>query len=102
MLVPLGQSQVLPYLRQLSRTGISFTLLSFERASAWTESGLRRSEDLARSLATDGIDWHRLKYHQRPSLPATVYDVLAGIRKGSHLVRSKGIEMVHARSHIPA
>jgi glycosyltransferase involved in cell wall biosynthesis len=102
MLDPLGQSQVLPYLRQLSRTGISFTLLSFERATAWTESGLKRSEELTRSLATDRIDWHRLRYHQRPSLPATVYDVLAGIRKGSQLVADKGIEMVHARSHIPA
>jgi glycosyltransferase involved in cell wall biosynthesis len=53
-------------------------------------------------MEADGIDWHRLKYHQRPSLPATIYDVLAGIRKGSQLVRNKGIELVHARSHIPA
>jgi glycosyltransferase involved in cell wall biosynthesis len=35
-------------------------------------------------------------------LPATSYDVLAGIRYASRLVRRKQIEMVHARSHIPA
>jgi glycosyltransferase involved in cell wall biosynthesis len=102
MLEPLGQSQVLPYLRQLSKTGIRFTLLSFERDIAWTENGYKKTKDLAGSLSSDGIDWHRLRYHQRPSLPATVFDVLAGIMKGSQLVRSKGIEMVHARNHVPA
>ncbi|MFS8085629.1 MAG: glycosyltransferase, partial [Acidobacteriota bacterium] len=45
---------------------------------------------------------HWLRYHKRPSLPATSYDVLSGIRYASRLVRSKEIEMVHARSHIPA
>ena len=33
---------------------------------------------------------------------ATVYDVVAGVRYTSKLVRRDGIEMVHARSHIPA
>ena len=31
MLDPLGQSQVLPYLKELSKLGVRFTLLSFER-----------------------------------------------------------------------
>jgi glycosyltransferase involved in cell wall biosynthesis len=43
-----------------------------------------------------------LRYHERPSVPATVYDVFAGIRKAGGLVRRNKIEMVHARSHIPA
>ena len=42
------------------------------------------------------------RYHQRPSVPATIYDVLAGLRKASKLVKRNGIEMVHARGHIPA
>jgi hypothetical protein len=32
MLDPLGQTQVIPYLRELAKRGVSFTLLSFERA----------------------------------------------------------------------
>jgi len=32
MLDPLGQSQVIPYLKELSRAGVSLTLLSFEGA----------------------------------------------------------------------
>ncbi len=102
MLDPLGQSQVIPYLKQLSRAGIRFTLLSFEGPKAYTSVGRERCEQLRNELAKSEIDWHFLRYHKRPSLPATSYDVLAGIRYGSRLVRSKQIEMVHARSHIPA
>ena len=101
MLDPLGQSQVLPYLRELARLGVRYTLLSFEREIAFTE-GAHRRDLLRESLATEGIEWHWLRYHQRPSLPATAYDVIAGVRYASQLVRRNGIEMVHARAHIPA
>ena len=40
MLDPLGQSQVIPYLRELANRGVRFTLLSFERAGAFTSEGL--------------------------------------------------------------
>lgn len=39
MLDPLGQSQVIPYLKELSRAGIQFTLLSFERPQAFHARG---------------------------------------------------------------
>ena len=102
MLDPLGQSQVLPYLRELSGEGVRFTLLSFERDAAFEAEGLARCESLRESLAALGIEWHWLRYHQKPSLPATVYDVLAGVRYCEKLVRRNRIEMVHARSHIAA
>jgi glycosyltransferase involved in cell wall biosynthesis len=102
MLDPLGQSQVLPYLNELSRLGVQFTLLSFERSDAYTREGIERCQELQRELSASGIDWHWLRYHKTPSLPATSYDVLAGIRYGSRLMRREQIEMVHARSHIPA
>jgi glycosyltransferase involved in cell wall biosynthesis len=102
MLDPLGQTQVIPYLRELAKRGVKFTLLSFERDKAFTPDGLRKCEQLREKLQADGIEWHWLRYHQRPSVPATIYDVLAGIRKASTLVRRNRIEMVHARGHIPA
>ena len=102
MLDPLGQSQVIPYLRELSGQGIRFTLLSFERAGAFEQDGLEKCGHIERSLAEYGIEWHRLRYHRWPSLPATVYDILAGISYGQTLVRRNGIEMVHARSTVPA
>ncbi|HMG74724.1 MAG TPA: glycosyltransferase [Pyrinomonadaceae bacterium] len=102
MLDPLGQSQVIPYLRVLSERGAQFTLLSFERSQAYTPEGHKACAELRRELAAAGIDWHWLRYHKSPSLPATFYDVMAGRRCGSRLVRDKQIEMVHARSYIPA
>ncbi len=102
MLDPLGQSQVLPYLRELATRGVRFTLLSFERPKAFTPEGIRECEQLRERLRPEGIDWHWLRYHQRPSIPATIYDVIAGYRKAASLVKRGRIEMVHARSHIPA
>jgi glycosyltransferase involved in cell wall biosynthesis len=102
MLDPLGQSQVIPYLRALAARGVRFTLLSFERAKAFTPEGVSQCEELRQKLKQDGIEWHWLRYHQRPSIPATMFDVLAGYRKAASLVRRNRIEMVHARGHIPA
>jgi glycosyltransferase involved in cell wall biosynthesis len=102
MLDPLGQSQVLPYLRALAKKGINFTLLSFERSFAFQSDGRVECETLRRKLAKENIEWHWLRYHQTPSIPATVYDVLNGIWYAARLVKKNRIEMVHARSHIPA
>src|SRR5690349_933864 len=102
MLDPLGQTQVIPYLRELANRGVQFTLLSFERAAAFEGDGVRKRDELERALREQGIEWHRLRYHQTPSVPATIYDVIAGIRKAKSLVRRNRIGMVHARSHIPA
>ena len=102
MLDPLGQSQVLPYLRELSKRGVCFTLLSFEKASAFDADGRAKCESMRRELAEQNIDWHWLRYHQNPSVPATGYDVLAGVRLAIKLSKKNRIEMVHARSHIAA
>src|SRR2546429_9214499 len=102
MLDPLGQSQVLPYLRELAKQGVHFTLLSFERAGAFETGGRNRCAALKRQLAEANIEWHWLRYHQKPSIPATMYDLIAGTRCAEKLARRNAIEVVHARSHIPA
>jgi glycosyltransferase involved in cell wall biosynthesis len=102
MLDPLGQSQVIPYVKGLSKLGLEFTLLSFERAHAFGPSGVEASKSLREDLSSHGIEWHVLRYHQKPSLPATAYDVTKGIRYAGRLMRKKQIQMVHARAHIPA
>jgi glycosyltransferase involved in cell wall biosynthesis len=102
MLEPLGQTQVIPYLRELAKRGVRYTLLSFEKPQAFTSEGQHRAAELKQQLLAQGIEWHFLRYHQRPSLPATLFDVVAGIRYASRLVRRNKIELVHARAHIPA
>ena len=102
MLEPLGQTQVLPYLRELTKRGVKFTLLSFEKPAAFTPEGQHECDVLKQELSQHGIEWHWLRYHQRPSLPATMFDVQAGIRYASRLVQRNKIELVHARAYIPA
>jgi len=102
MLDPLGQTQVLPYLKQLSKRGVRFTVLSFERNSAFESEGRDKCNALRQELIADAIDWHFLRYHQTPTLPATIFDVANGFRYARKLVRQNRIELVHARSHIPA
>lgn len=41
MLEPLGQTQVLPYLRELAKRSVKFILLSFEKPAAFTAEGQR-------------------------------------------------------------
>jgi glycosyltransferase involved in cell wall biosynthesis len=102
MLDPLGQNQVIPYLRELAGRGVRFTLLSFERAAALGSDHSGRYEELSNQLASQNIEWHWLRYHKKLSLPATAYDVIAGVRYAQSLVKRNQIEMVHARGHIPA
>jgi len=102
MLDPLGQTQVIPYLSELAKHGLRFTLLSFERPSAFEKDGLAKSEELQLNLASQNIEWHSLRYHQTPSLPATMFDVANGVRYARRLIKRNNIELLHARSHIPA
>lgn len=98
---PLVQSQVLPYLREIRREGVKINLLTFEPGlrRSWTQQELER---MRAELAADGIRWFYLPYHKRPSLPATLYDIFAGARMATRLIRTNGIEVLHARSHIAA
>jgi len=98
----LCQTQVLPYLKELAREGIDVTLLSFEEPLEDREHEQREIARLRGELVAAGIDWHPLRYHKRPSLPAKIYDVVIGTIYAAHLARKKGIHVVHARNHIPA
>lgn len=94
---PLVHSQVVAYLDGLAREGHRIHLLTFEPAGS-----PKRPEELRADLARRGITWHRLRYHKRPSLPATVFDALVGAAKTVRLVRRHRLQVVHARSHVPA
>lgn len=94
---PLVQTQVLPYLRELAAAGIEVHLLTFERVSA-----LRSEISAVRAqLAQEGITWSALRYHKRPSIPATLFDIFAGAWTALRLVRRHRIDVIHARAHIP-
>ncbi len=96
---PLVQTQVLTYLRQLAAQGLAVHLLTFEpqNLNEWSRA---EREQLRRRLADEGITWFWLRYHKRPSLVATLYDIVAGALKAASLVRRHAINVLHARSHV--
>ena len=99
MLEPLGQSQVLAYLNRLAANW-RIHLISFEKPEDWMNVAAR--EQLAQDIANAGIVWHPLRYHKRPSVLATVWDIFCGIIVGLWLVVRHRLLIVHARSYVPS
>lgn len=98
---PLVHTQVLPYLRAVARAGVEMHLLTYEKRSAWQTGERVRRRELKQQLAADGIHWHALKYHKRPSLLATGGDVLLGIFYSIWLIIRHRLHIIHARAHVP-
>jgi len=98
---PLVQTQVLPYLRELVGDGIEVSLLTFEPEIKrnWSRAQIEAEQS---RLAAEGLSWYCLPYHKRPSLPATLYDVARGALLAARLVRREGVQVLHARGHVPA
>jgi glycosyltransferase involved in cell wall biosynthesis len=97
MLEPLGQSQVLAYLKLLASCW-SIHLLSFEKSDDWDNVAAR--DWIAKDIADAGIIWHTLRYHKRPSALATAWDIACGIAVGLWLVVRYRLGIVHARSYV--
>ena len=86
------------YLEGLAHRGHTIHLLTFETGPL-TRARRGAIRDRLRSR---GLDWHGLRYHKRPSLPATILDVICGAFACAWLVRRHHLDAVHARNHVPA
>ena len=88
---PLVQTQVLPYLRQLTNAGIEVTLLTFEPElkQRWNKDSLERQR---LKLQNQGIAWECRAYHKSPAMLATAFDIVVGASRAVRLIRNKKIE----------
>jgi glycosyltransferase involved in cell wall biosynthesis len=95
---PLGQSQVLPYIRELSKQGYEFTLLSFEKKKRYNAE-----KEIINKITKDaGIKWVPLFFTARPPLLSKMYDRWQLLRKAKQLQQKKKFDIVHCRSYIAA
>ena len=99
LLDPLGSSQILPYLERLHASW-PVHILSFERPGPLGKPGA--VAEMEARLRRQGIAWTRRRYHKFPSLPATSWDVLQGVRALRRILASEDVGLVHARGYIPA
>lgn len=97
---PLGQSQVIPYVRGLADKGINIVVLSFEKKASLEKIVL--IDRLKRELGRNGIRWKYLWYHNRPRALSTLYDCLCGLWNGWFLAKKYGLSIAHARGYVPA
>ena len=95
---PLGQSQVLPYLSELSKKGYVFHLISFEKEEKFSKF----SSTIQKICDASNIIWHPLTYTKKPPLLATIYDVWRMNKLAKKIVVESNIVLVHCRSYISA
>lgn len=94
---PLGQSQVIPYLKGISGHGYKFFILSCEKKSNYKKN----KEAVEKSLEGFDITWVPVWYHNKPPILSTFYDMAVWRRNATRLHKKFGIDMVHTRSGVP-
>jgi glycosyltransferase involved in cell wall biosynthesis len=97
---PIGQSQVVSYVKGLSSAGIQIVLLSFEKRRRLADK--KNILDIEKDLKSNGIRWVRLAYHKNPPVVSTVFDIFCGASIASFAVLVNGLRCVHARSYVAA
>lgn len=95
---PLGQSQVLPYLRELTKSGYEFHLLSFEKSDKFQ----KYKEHIQTICDASGIKWHPQNYSSEGGLKKTLHQISQMKRMARNLHREHQFEIVHCRSYIAA
>jgi glycosyltransferase involved in cell wall biosynthesis len=93
---PLGQSQVLPYLIGLSKFNIEIHLISFEKKDRF----IKKRVDIELLTKNNNIFWYPLRYHQKPPVLSTIYDLWNLKNKAAEIISKNKISIVHCRSYI--
>jgi len=96
MTEPLGRSQVLEYLIDLSSKN-RFYLISFER-----KKDLKNIDEVEELVKRYNIEWHYFIYSNKYGIFSTLWQIFKATKKGASLISNNSIEIIHARSFIPA
>ena len=98
---PLVQTQVLPYLRELSASGVDMHLLTFE-SGALSDGDDAEAEQWRERLRAEGIRWFATRYRSRPTLLVKPLDLLIGTWRVITIARRNRIRILHGRSDLAA
>jgi glycosyltransferase involved in cell wall biosynthesis len=90
---PLGQSQVLPYLKGLSNEGYQIHLASCEKKAQFKKWG----KEVQVTLAGHSIHWYPVNFYRWPSLLSTLYNYWRLRQKARQIVKNQPITLLHSR-----
>lgn len=99
LLEPLGQSQVMAYLRGLARD-YAITLITYEKDE--DRDDISRMETARAECDELGIRWLPQRFRPQPKLIAPTLSMLRMVWLLHREVRAGNVQMIHARSYIPA
>src|SRR3989344_9514247 len=92
---PLGQSQVLPYIDDLSKKGIEFYLVSLEKTK-----DSAKIKELKNKLKALGVHWYPLRYFKHHKI-LMMLNMAQCFLVSLYLVLFKKIKIIHSRSYLP-
>lgn len=95
---PLGQSQVLPYLINLSELNYKITILSAEKR----ENLINLKNTITNICKNANINWEFIIYSKTPPILSTIKDVEGLFQKAKQLYSLHHFEIIHCRSYIAA
>ena len=73
ILEPLGYSQVFKYVEKLSKD-FDISIVSFEKSANVKDT--KNYEKVRGLIQKKGIKWIKHKYHHKPQVPSTIYDLI--------------------------
>ncbi|MBS1512372.1 MAG: glycosyltransferase [Bacteroidetes bacterium] len=94
---PLGQSQVIPYLAGLTKSGYTFTILSCDKPAKYAT----HKEYVQQLIAPYPITWVSIPYHKNPPVLSSMYDYYMLKQTAKKLHRNNPFAMVHTRPGLP-
>ncbi|HBG71730.1 MAG: hypothetical protein A2W93_06535 [Bacteroidetes bacterium GWF2_43_63] len=95
---PVGASQVLPYIAELSKKNIEYFLISFEKADKF------KSGEAVVRAQIDGLSvkWYPCSYTKNPPVVSTTLDLRKMKLLCEKICNENAIDFIHARSYISA
>jgi len=91
----LGQSQVLPYIINLSKFGYSYKIISFEKPDKY-----EKNKHVIESIIKDHpIEWYPEKFTSTVPLLSKLYDLKQMVKSAKNICNNNNISLIHCRSY---
>ncbi|WP_416678684.1 glycosyltransferase [Candidatus Pseudothioglobus sp. Uisw_016] len=90
---PLGQSQVLSYIKHLSND-YSFDIIGYEKSEIYESQKIY----IYKEIENLDIRWLPIKYHKKPPVISTIYDLYLGWKKAKKYGDIDNYDLIHCRS----